>query len=229
MLFRFEQILRAVHFVNLNDPNLNKTDRFHKLGIILPQILTNFRRVVAPGEFLTLDEQLMPYKGKLSIKQYNPKKRGRFGVKSFILMDCEHRYVLDILPYQGKSTAISNANWISTYGFGGAAVLTLLKKGYFMKSHRVILDNYFQSPVLAKALVLKKTYILGTVRKDRKFMPKFQSRLPKGGTETFSDGDLLLERSYYIHFILIVYFTFNINFIILDGMIEEKFLCSTHF
>ncbi|XP_021952231.1 piggyBac transposable element-derived protein 4 [Folsomia candida] len=198
---RFEQILRGLHFVDLEEPTLDTNDRFHKMGTILPNILKNFRKLVNPGEFLTLDEELMPYKGALSFKQYNPKKRGRFGVKSFFLMDCQHRFVLDILPYQGKSTRISNPSWIKMYGFGGAAVLTMLEKGYLGKYHRLVVDNYFQSPVLAKTLLEKKTFVLGTVRKDRKFMPKFidhvtsrPSRLKKGEVETFSDGDLLLER-----------------------------------
>lgn len=194
VLGRFLQLLRGLHFVDLEDPTLNTTDRFHKMGIILPELLKNFRRLVNPGEFLTLDEELMPYKGALSIKQYNPKKRARFGVKSFFLMDCEHRYVLDILPYQGKSTAIFDSTWIKKFGFGGAAVLTMLRKGYLGKNHRVVVDNYFQSPILAKTLVRKDTFVLGTVRKDRLYMPKFPIRLNKGEVETCSDGDLLLER-----------------------------------
>lgn len=135
------------------------------------------------------------------IRQYNPKKRGRFGVESFILMDSEHKYVLDILPYQGKTTPITDPSWITQYGFGGSVVLTLLQNGYLRKNHRLILDNYFQSPRLAKTLVLQKTYVLGTVRKDRKFMPKFTdpltnrpTKMKKGDVETYSDGDLLLER-----------------------------------
>ncbi|OXA56616.1 piggyBac transposable element-derived protein 4 [Folsomia candida] len=198
---RFLQILRALHFVNLEDPELNQTDRFHKLGSILSRILANFKNFVNPGEFLTLDEELMPYKGSLSIRQYNSKKRGRFGIESFFLMDSQHRYVLDIIPYQGKATTIHDRSWITKYGFGGAIALTFLQKAYFGKNHRLILDNYFQSPTLAKVLVRKRVFVLGTVRRTRKFMPKFNDPVTKkpttlksGEIETFSDGDLLLER-----------------------------------
>lgn len=197
----FEEILRALHFFDHEDPDINVNNRFHKLGSFLPTLLNNFRKMVNPGEFLTLDEQLMPYKGRLSFKQYNPKKRGRFGVKSFFLMDAEHKYVLDILPYQGKSTQMANPEWIQNFGFGGAAVLTMLEKGYFNKHHRIIVDNYFQSPKLAKFLLTKNTYVLGTVRKDRKLMPALSdpvtgrpTKLQKGEAETYSDGDILLER-----------------------------------
>ncbi|OXA39146.1 Exportin-1 [Folsomia candida] len=155
---RFMQILRGLHFVNMEDPDLDTTNRFHKLGTILPDIVNNFRRAVNPGEFLTLDEELMPFRGRLSFRQYNPKKRGRFGIESFLLMDAEKKYVLDILPYQGRSTPIFDQAWIAAYGFGGATDLTLLRKGYFHKHHRLVLDNYFQSPTLAKVLILKREW-----------------------------------------------------------------------
>ncbi|OXA45417.1 piggyBac transposable element-derived protein 4 [Folsomia candida] len=198
---RFLQILRGLHFVNIEDPDLDTTNRFHKLGTILPDIVNNFRRAVNPGEFLTLDEELMPFRGRLSFRQYNPKKRGRFGIESFLLMDAEKKYVLDILPYQGRSTPIFDQAWIAAYGFGGATALTLLRKGYFNKNHRLVLDNYFQSPTLAKVLVRLEVFVLGTVRKNRKFMPRFvdpitkkPNKITQGEVETFSDGDMLLER-----------------------------------
>jgi len=78
-------------------------------------------------------------------------------------------------------------------GFGGAAVLTMLDE-YFFSGHRVIIDNWFMSPTLALNLLEKGTFVIGTVKKNRKRMPKFTTKLRKGQLEVCSNGRLLVER-----------------------------------
>jgi hypothetical protein len=159
----------------------------------MPAVLANFKNAIYTGEMLCIDETLLAFKGRLSFKQYNPMKRARFGIKMFLLCDCDLKFVLDVLPYQGKTTQISNRTWIANYGFGGAAVLTLLQD-YLNVSHRVVMDNWFLSPMLARVLLGMKTYVLGTVRRNRKGMPIIRDKLPKGAVDTFCAGDILIER-----------------------------------
>jgi len=136
---------------------------------------------------------LYNFKGRLSFRQYNPKKRARFGIKMFILADFPKQFVLDILPYQGKSTHISNRNWIKDFGFGEAAVMTLLKE-FFGKAHRIFVDNWFLGPKLAMQLKSLTTYVLRTVLKRRKGMPKMVGKLKKGQSETYTDDNILDQR-----------------------------------
>ncbi|XP_035705372.1 piggyBac transposable element-derived protein 3 [Folsomia candida] len=106
------------------------------------------------------------------------------------------QFVLDVLPYQGKSTQITDRSWISLVGFGGAAVLTLLQP-YLDAGRRIIIDNWFHSLKLARMLKDRLTYVLGTVQKRRKGIPRgarMTRKLRKGEVETFSDGDVLIER-----------------------------------
>jgi len=170
----------------------DNTDRFVKLGDFLPSLLSNFKSSVNPGEFLCLDESLLGYKGRLSFRQYNPMKRSRFGIKFFLLVDCQTHVVVAMIPYQGKSTNISTAS-IKTYGFGGAAVLALLEP-FLGRNHKVVIDNFFNSPMLATKLLEEKTFVLGTAQKRRKLMPTMIGKLPKGAVEIYSDGDILVER-----------------------------------
>lgn len=190
---RFEGILRAIHFSNNEDIRPGSKNRFFKLGDFMNNLFRDFRRAVSPGEYLTLDETLLLFKGRLSIRQYNPKKRARFGIKLFFLLDATTRFILAVLPYQGKATRILDPAWISDMGFGGAAVLTMLRE-YFFNNHRVVIDNYFLSPTLAQKLLEKDTFVLGTVKKNRKCMPKFSTKLKKGDVETRSNGRILIER-----------------------------------
>jgi len=190
---RYQDILRAFHLVDNSAVPRGNTDRFVKLGMLMTSLCENFRLAVNPQEFLCVDESLLPFKGRLSFKQFNPMKRSRFGIKLIVLCDAENKYVLDILPYQGKSTAIQNNSWIEKFGFGGASVLTLLQR-YLGKNHRVTIDNWFMSPTLAKTLYDKQTFVLGTAQKRRKLMPKMPTKLAKGDVETYCNGEILLER-----------------------------------
>ncbi|XP_035712696.1 piggyBac transposable element-derived protein 4-like [Folsomia candida] len=101
---RFTDIMRALHFQNDGNIPTGNIDRFIKLGSFFPSLMSKFKNFVIPGEYLYIDESLMPFKGRLSFKQYVPSKRARFGVKFYILVDCATKAVLALLPYQGKKT-----------------------------------------------------------------------------------------------------------------------------
>lgn len=190
--YRFQGILRSLHFAD-NDAVLpGPRNRFGKLGEFLPSILASFQGAVNAGQDLTIDETLLAFLGRLSFKQYNSKKRGRFGIKMFLLADTRSGFILDCLPYQGKYTQVNNG-WKAEYGFGGAVVLALLEPHQNLW-HRVTLDNYFMSYKLVQKLLELKTHSLGTVLKNRKGIPKMSGKLNKGAIETFSDGRVLLER-----------------------------------
>lgn len=195
---RYRGILSSLHFVSREpSPGTSANDRFGmKLGSFLDDLVKNFRNSFHAGEFLCLDESLMPFKGRLAFKQYCPKKRARFGIKLFILSDCLSKGILDILPYQGKGTKIPDRSLITSLGFGGAAVVTMLER-YMDYGHRIVIDNWFNSPKLARVLYNRKTYVLGTVQKRRKEMPtgaRMTRKLKKGEIEVFSDGKLVIER-----------------------------------
>jgi hypothetical protein len=187
-------IHRSLHFSN-NEEHINNPDRFYKLGSFMRDLLDNFSHAINPGEFLTLDESLLGFKGRLAFKQFNRLKRARFGIKIFILADSATKFLFGMIPYQGKTTAI-NAELVKRLGFGGAAVMQMLE-AYFEKNHRMVVDNWFLSPTLAEELLRRKTFVLGTVQKRRQGMPKggrMSSKLNKGQIEVFSNGRILLER-----------------------------------
>lgn len=104
--FSFTDIMRALHFQNDGNIPTGNIDRFIKLGSFFPSLMSKFKNFVIPGEYLYIDESLMPFKGRLSFKQYVPSKRARFGVKFYILVDCATKAVLALLPYQGKKNNI---------------------------------------------------------------------------------------------------------------------------
>jgi len=182
-----------LHFSDNCTPN--DDTRYWKLGNFLPILLEKFRMCVTPGKFISIDETLVGFKGRLSFLQYIPTKRSRFGIKLFVLVDHDTGFVLAVLPYEGKKTKLVDNATISrkNIGFGGTAAYTLLQP-YLGLHHVVVMDSWFTSPTLAYCLLDKNTYLLGTVAKKRKNMPAMKKKLKKGDVNVFTDGKLMIEQ-----------------------------------
>lgn len=71
---RYEEILRYLHFVDNLTYQPANTDRIFKIRPLLSALQETFKAAADPEEFQSVDEQIIPFKGLLSIKQYIPKK-----------------------------------------------------------------------------------------------------------------------------------------------------------
>jgi len=110
----------------------------------------------------------MLYKERLHFKQYIPSKRSRFEIKTFLAVDETTEFILNAILYTGSGHTLKFDK--SQFGYGGAIALELLEP-YLHANRTVYMDNYFNSPVLAKTLLDYSTYCCGTLRKNRKFVP----------------------------------------------------------
>ncbi|KAK8769938.1 hypothetical protein V5799_013595 [Amblyomma americanum] len=91
--------------------------------------------------------------------------------------------------YTGSSTEIKD----SEMGYGASVVITLLDK-YLGKGHILWVDNWYTSPALFTYLFEKKTNACGTVRKNRKGIPRDEKRLEEGETSEMCNDQLLFVR-----------------------------------
>ena len=182
---RYFKLLQMLHFT---DDVGHTNDRLYKIRNveILPKA---FNESFQPYQRLCIDESLLLYKGRLSFKQYIPSKRSRFGIKSFILSDCETGFVQDLIIYAGSSIMVDTENL--DIGKSGAIVETLMKP-HLGKGHILYVDNWYASPALLKFLHNNGTNACGTVTKRRKGMPKIDKRLKKGEAAFRSSDNLLV-------------------------------------
>lgn len=170
---RFLEILRALHF-NDNGKQVSG-DRLFKIRPVMELLKERFPFYINAHKNLAIDESLMLWKGRLCFKQFIASKRHRFGVKLFVLCDCETGAILDFIVYTGSTTEIMS---FEDLGISGSVVMTLLQP-YLGKGHSVFLDNWYSSPKLYNALQKQQTGACGTVRKNRQEMPEFD-KLEKG-------------------------------------------------
>lgn len=186
---RYQALLKCLHFCsnNIQPPG----ERLFKIQMVLDEIKQNFKAAFHPYQKLCIDESLMLFKGRLAFKQYIPSKRHRFGIKLFVLCDCETSYIYDFIVYTGKTTNIGD---FGDYGFAGNIILTLMN-GLFHQGHTLFIDNWYSSPTIFKLLHQDlKTNVCGTVRSNRKFMPKGNKKLQRGEHESLSANGILYVR-----------------------------------
>ncbi|XP_050499979.1 piggyBac transposable element-derived protein 4-like, partial [Diabrotica virgifera virgifera] len=185
---RFQIILRMLHFAD--NAQQIKGHSFHKLRGIFEKIKNTFAQRFSPFQNLVIDESLMLFKGRLLFKQFIRTKRHRFGIKLFLLCDCETGYVLNFIVYTGSKTEIE---LYKDLGISGSVVTTLMKS-YLDKGHSLFTYNWYTSPTLSTYLFEHKTNTCGTVRTNRKQMPDLSGKLEKGETKSMVSDNMLAVR-----------------------------------
>jgi len=111
-----------------------------------------------------MDEQIIPFRGQLSIKQYVKGKPTPWGVKIFVLCGASGQ-MYDFIIYQGSQTNLNNDN-IKKYGFGAAVILDLSQTIPNI-GHKLYYDNYFSNYNLLQILKRKNISAAGTVKVNR--------------------------------------------------------------
>jgi len=67
-------------------------------------LVERFQMLLELERDISIDESLLLWKGRLSWKQYIPKKRAHFGLKAFVLCEGYTGYVWNIILYTGSDT-----------------------------------------------------------------------------------------------------------------------------
>jgi hypothetical protein len=182
---RFLLILRCLHFADNTQPKPN--DPLWKINYVFSYLKNRFACVFRPFQKLVVDESLVLFKGRLGFKQYIPSKQHRFGIKIFVLCDCETGIVLNMIVYTGLKTDIDRS---SNLCVSGEVVKRLIGK-YLGKGHILYTDNYYTSPALSKFLLDNETGSCGTVKSNRKNMPKFSTKIHRPDLETQTNGKVI--------------------------------------
>ena len=157
---RFLELLRVLHFTSASVVH-DSADRLRKIRPIMSFLQSRFSEVFLPSRNLCIDESLLLWKGRLLFKQYIPNKRNRFGIKLFVLCDCQTRYILQFVVYAGKNPGDITVD--KRFGQSGSVVNTLMSP-YLGKGHILYVDNWYSSPTFFLHLLKFDMGACGTVR-----------------------------------------------------------------
>nr|XP_012146326.1 PREDICTED: piggyBac transposable element-derived protein 4-like [Megachile rotundata] len=100
---RFEQIWTFWHF-NDNTKMDSRSGRLFKIQPVLDYFLHKFRTIYKPKQQLSLDEGMIPWRGRLRFRTYNPVKLTKHGLLVRMVCESDTGYIcnMDIYTAEGR-------------------------------------------------------------------------------------------------------------------------------
>lgn len=184
---RFSWILSHLH---LNDNSLQPKkgdanfDKLFKIRPLISHLSDRFLSVLNPSENQAIDESMIRFKGRSSLKQYMPKKPIKRGYKVWMRCD-QSGFACQFDIYTGKREDIVE-------GALGERVVKHLTNSILGKNHKLYMDNYFTSYNLFSYLDTQKVFACGTVNLARKNLPKNfvdEKKMKRGECDWFVSND----------------------------------------
>ena len=166
---RFKSFLQFCRFDNKTTrENRLKEDKLAAIRDLWMMFLAQLRICYIPGESLTVDEQLIPTRGRCCFRQYIPSKPGKYGLKIFWCCDSSTACPLNGEVYLERqlvtTAATNNINRISN-------LVKRLVHPWLNTGRAITTDNYFTSAELAEDLLGAQTTLVGTMRRNKKEIP----------------------------------------------------------
>lgn len=140
-------------------------DKLAPIREVWEKINNKLKKLYLPTANLTIDEQLVPFRGRVSFQQYLPSKPDKYGMKIWWICDSSNSYPLYGIPYLGKEGSKKTEKLAKT-------VVEKLCEPYYRTNRNVTFDNYFTSLDLAQSLLSNGLTIVGTMRKNKRCIPK---------------------------------------------------------
>ncbi|RXM37322.1 PiggyBac transposable element-derived protein 3 [Acipenser ruthenus] len=179
--YRFFQLYSNLHVVNNHERPAGNTDVFFKVRPLCDCIRKCCLELPLE-EDLCINEQVVPFKGTLSVKQYC--KPNPWGVKICFLCGL----VCDFLLYQGATTELSEESK-KRMGHGAAVVLHLSQR-ISDPNHKLYFDNYFTTYNVIEVLTDKRIHAAETARICRFANPPLKSDKEMSKKERGNNPDI---------------------------------------
>jgi len=141
--------------------------------------IINCRRYYTPGKNVTIDEMLVPFRGRCSFRMYMPKKPAKYGLKIQCLCDSRTSYLCDAFVYTGKQNITNKDLSIPTQD-----VLKLIST--IQGTHRnITMDNWYVSIELCDQMKARGLTVLGTLKQNKPQIPvEFKSNRKRAVAST---------------------------------------------
>ncbi|XP_071056574.1 piggyBac transposable element-derived protein 4-like [Onthophagus taurus] len=166
---RFTTISQCLRFDNAQDRRIHGSlNKLAPIRALFELWLPTLQDAYIPYENLTVDEQLLTFRGRCPSKQYIPSKPGKYGIKIWAACDSKTSYAYNCQIYIGKTADQRERNQGKRVVLDPSKPLTMGLEG---SGRNVTMDNFFISLDLAREME-KKLTLLGTIRKNKPELPQ---------------------------------------------------------
>lgn len=193
-----KRFLKIIRFIHLNDnqsmpPRESlQFDRLYKIRPMITHLNRVFPEMYSPSRYLSVDESMIAFTGRTTMKQYMPLKPIKRGFKVWVIACAVSGYMYSFDIYTGKALG-------GEVNFGlGEKVVLLLTRALEHLGYCIFFDNFFSSIPLMEKLLTKHIFACGTFRKNRKFYPskvlKNDKDMKKGDLDFVQCGDITVTK-----------------------------------
>lgn len=162
---RFQNILRVLRFDNAAERRIRRSpDKLQPIRECFEIWNGYLQDGYVPDWNITVDEQLVTFRGRCPFRQYIPTKPGRYGIKFWAICDSVTSYAWKLEVYTGKVGETREKNQ-------GENVVKRLVENIERSGRNITCDNFFTSYSLGSYLLSKNLTMLGTIRKNKPDLP----------------------------------------------------------
>ncbi|CAK1591668.1 unnamed protein product [Parnassius mnemosyne] len=195
---RFLLLKSLIHFVD--NETITEPNKLCKIQMVTDYFNEKFSHLYYPSQEVVIDESLLKWHGRLGFAQKISSKAAQVGVKTYELCEASSGYLWKFLIYAGKEktgTAPATATSDETNptdtderpddtdttehvitgssdvrpSNATAKIVYDLVEPLLHRGHTLIMDNFYNSPLLARCLKRQQTDSFGTLRLSREFVP----------------------------------------------------------
>ncbi|XP_071058627.1 piggyBac transposable element-derived protein 4-like [Pseudochaenichthys georgianus] len=160
---RFHQISRTLQFDDKLSRLRRSNDKLAAFRKVWDMWTHRLPMLFSPFSDVCVDEQLVPFRGRCSFKQYMPKKPAKYGIHIWANCDVKSSYAWRLQVYAGKAAGSpSEVNQ-------GMRVVLEMTEG--LQGHIITCDNFCTSFALAEELLRRKLALVGTIRRNKPELP----------------------------------------------------------
>lgn len=164
---RFTFLLDCMRFDNRETREQRKIDDpAFLISEIFNKFISNSQKCYTMGPNVTIDEMLIPFRGRCKFRIYIPKKPAKYGIKVQFITDASNSYAYFGYIYTGKgSDGFTLSEEDKKFLITTQAVLRLVKS--LEKSHRnITADNWYTSVELVQELKKKRSDLCWHLKKE---------------------------------------------------------------
>ncbi|XP_041981601.1 piggyBac transposable element-derived protein 4-like [Aricia agestis] len=191
---RFMFLLEKLRFDDMySRAERAKYDKLAPIREVFEYFVTNCQNSFSPYEYLTLDEELVAFRGRCPFRQYIPSKPAKYGIKIYALVDNKTYFSCNLEVYCGKQPegspyAVSNKPH------------DLVKRMINCVSgtaRNITMNNYFTSYETTMELLQDhKLTVVGTLRANKTYIPQEFKKAREKYTSLFGFQDKVTIVSY---------------------------------
>jgi hypothetical protein len=133
----FQRIFSNIHLADntkMSSRNFSNRNKLYKIHDFLVMLKRNFQKNYSLGSCISIDVAMIKFKGRSSLKQFQPLKPTKGGYKVWVLAESTTGYVYNFEIYTGKSTERS--------GSLGEHMIMSLIDGINLKNRQLFFDSF---------------------------------------------------------------------------------------